>query len=438
MIAGPALAVSTREPATEEWFSSILIDDDQDCMSEDGSCSQWWQRQSPQSDRAVLVEVISDPSDSAAATEIVLYASLATQDPVPTGILTPPRSSSPGPGEQDQGAQYTPSPALYALPLNSRHNGMLQNFSKYKSTDDASWVNGEAQFLDSLTTNHVDPSAFSRKRRKLSAVFDEATHQRRKTKGRGGERISRAMAETNSLQPQRYPVDMSTPEQGIADTEQRADDVQPNFPQRRSLSRASSIMSLPNLEDSRPASRRGTFVAGKRSSLNRVESVASGLGSPILGDNTENGFEAQNKATLARIVMAGMRMYGLQQKKTKTQPSSLDMADLDYQQATVDDHDEYKAIYHQTFKAASFTFRAHFVTSLVSQDTVREIVDQLLSIFCSDPLTSSSATDLLVSAPSFGSQQEQQVQDAFDLPSLRPAESMTIGTPSSRKKISKQ
>lgn len=434
MIAGPALVVSTNDPATEEWFSSILLDDDQDCMNEDGSCSQWWQRQSPQSDRAVLVEVITDPLDSStAATEIVLYAALATPNAVSTGMLTPPRSSSPGPGEQDQDIQSTPSLALYALPLNSRHYGNIQEIRKHKPTDDTLWINAEAQFLDSLSTNHVDPHAFSRKRRKLSAVFDEATHQRRKTKGRGGDSISRAMAETNSQQPQR-PVDSGT-QQGIADI-----DVLPANPQRNTLSRASSVISLPNIEDPRPTSGRGTFVAGKKSSLNRVESVASSLGSPLL-DNGDNSFETQNKATLARIVMAGMRMYGLQQqKKTKPhQPSSLNdtAADLDSQQNAVDDIDDYKAIYHQTFKAASFTFRAHFISGLVSQDAVREVVDRLLSIFCRDPLASSSTIDFPSAALSFGGQQEQ-TQDAFDVPRLRAVESMSIGTPSSRKKIAKE
>ena len=427
MIAGPALTVSTNEPATEEWFSSILLDDDPDCVNEDGTGLQWWQRQSPQSDRAVLLEVISDPLDSAAATEIVLYAALATQNAVSTGMLTPARSSSPGPGEQDQCAQSTPSLALYALPLISRHYGMLQEISKQKATDEEPLANTEAQFLDSLSTNHVDPHYLSRKRRKLSAVFDEATHQRRKTKGRGGERISRAMAETNSQQQSQRPLDSCT-QQAVTEPGQRADDVQPMNPLRRSLSRASSATSLPNAEEPRPTSRRGAFVANRKSSLNRVESVASSLGSPLLGDNSDNTFETQNKSTLARIVMAGMRMYGLQQKKPKPQPSSIETADL-----ATDDHDDYKAIYHQTFKAASFTFRAHFVSGLVSQDAVREVVDRLLSIFCRDPLSSSPATDF-ASAPSFGDQQEQ-AQDAFDMPRLMPAESRIIGTPSSRKKI---
>ena len=436
MIAGPALVVSTNEPATEEWFSSLLLNDDQDSMNEDGSCSQWWQRQSPQSDHAVLVEVITDPSNSAAATEIVLYAALATQNAVSTGMLTPPRSSSPGLGDQDEGAQNIPSLALYALPFNSRHYGMLQDINKERSTDDTLCINAEAQFLESLSTNHVDPQASSRKRRKLSAVFDEATHQRRKSKGRGGERISRAMAENaNSQQPQKL-VDTCAQQQRTADIEQTADDVEPMNPRRKSLSRASSIMSLPNFEDPRPnTSRRGTFVAGKRSSLSRVESVASSsLEIPLLAEHSDNSFEALNKATLARIVMAGMRMYGLQQqKKTKpTQPSSLDTGDL------LDDHEDYKAIYHQTFKAASFTFRTHFVSGLVSQDAVREVVDRLLSIFCRDPLSTSSAVSDFPSAASrFGSRQEE-AQDAFDVPRFRQVESMTVGTPSSRKKIAEQ
>ena len=47
--------------------------------------------------------------------------------------------------------------------------------------------------------------------------------------------------------------------------------------------------------------------------------------------------------------------------------------------------DEYKLIYHQTFKAASFAFRARWATQTISQSIMRQVVDQLLDLFFTDP-----------------------------------------------------
>ncbi|KAJ9622487.1 hypothetical protein H2203_006712 [Taxawa tesnikishii (nom. ined.)] len=49
--------------------------------------------------------------------------------------------------------------------------------------------------------------------------------------------------------------------------------------------------------------------------------------------------------------------------------------------------DEYRLIYHQTYKGACFTFRTRMGEEPLQpwSDKVRETVDRLLALFCSDP-----------------------------------------------------
>jgi hypothetical protein len=56
--------------------------------------------------------------------------------------------------------------------------------------------------------------------------------------------------------------------------------------------------------------------------------------------------------------------------------------------------EEYKLIYHQTYKAAVFAFRRNIQsTNLYAEpEKLRDTVDELLALFCGDPLSSSGLT----------------------------------------------
>ena len=81
--------------------------------------------------------------------------------------------------------------------------------------------------------------------------------------------------------------------------------------------------------------------------------------------------ESRNKEALSRVVMAGMRMYGLQQRrKTKSRRGSVALSHdcndhISEEQAAQDavKDEEYKLIYHQTFKGAilALVCRSYFI-----------------------------------------------------------------------------
>ena len=443
----------------------MLGGDQEPPRDDENSLPWWWQRQLQQFEYGILLKVDHGAIDSStAATEILVYAAIDHDSNAWDGMITPPKSSSPEIGGSTVRETH-PSPnsvclKLYALPLDSRRLESLSAIKVEQRVGSAALSDGEARFLPLTGSKNPEPQQASHKRRKLSNVFDEANYQRRKIKGRGGESVSRAMAEAGLQQPGKS-LDNSTsqPEKPIF-AQQYINDPPMDIP-RKSLSRVSSTGSLPSLDPSRPRSRRETFVAGKRSSLNRVESIISAPDSIVSADS-DNGLEQQNKSTLARIVMAGMRMYGLQQhkkpcqsqpktphqppppppllSKTSTSTSSV-MENNNPQTGTFrrspaaedqdPDPDEYKAIYHQTFKAASFTFRTQFAVRLIAQESMREVVDRLLSLFCTDPYPNPSDTGKIGgNKDPFGSQEEAP-RDVFDRPSSK---EVRIETPSSRRK----
>ena len=353
-----------------------------------------------------------------------MYAAVEPSTNILNGMVTPPRSSSPDLGEtaalNDQAMYDGSNLKLYAIPLDSRRLHPLT--ATHDLAPEFSFHDGEkkAQILPEPGRGESESQPVPGKRRKLSAVFDDATKQRRKAKGGGGEGIARAMAETNLQQPGKAVSSASQLE-----TERSAQQVinDPSLqPSRRTLSRAATIGALPSPAIARPPSRRDSFVVGKRSSLSRVESAFS-LPESLASKDSENDFEQQNKATLARIIMAGMRMYGLQQLKKGGKSQSLNESNLKF---SVEEPDEYKAIYHQTFKAVSFTFRSYFPTGVIAQDTLRDVVDRLLSMFCIDPLAHSQSG---TGARDYFGSQENKPHDAFDQPSFKSTASLLTETP---------
>lgn len=93
----------------------------------------------------------------------------------------------------------------------------------------------------------------------------------------------------------------------------------------------------------------------------------------------DSSFDSRNRQTITKTVMAGMRMYGLQQRKAgEGQMNSESVPE------TASNDEEYKLVYHQTFKGTVFALRREMGVALVRPDAVREVVDRLLAVFCGE------------------------------------------------------
>lgn len=372
----------TRDASTQQWLHSCLLDSEDD---DTGRSEPWRDRLESQSEHGILLGVgphlNSQGAPGPEITEILLYAAASTASEEGRTRLTPPVSSSAG--QSGLAQEAASNIRLYALPLCSKH---YQSLSQRQTIPQLSPASNVQDFYYNPSPIPLSPNPTDLpppKRPRIESLFEDATQNRRLQKKRGGEGIAKAMAAMDNRMampslPSSNPPEATQPEKHKSPATKRTP-----------LSRATTTGSMnpfPRTDafipHQRPKSRRPTLSEGQRSSLHHVPNASSpSLFSELPNDANNDDIESQNKATLSRIIMAGMRMYGFQQQRKKSVSGPFET-----QSQLATEQDEYKAIYHQTFKAASFVFRASWGKRVLGQEALRETVDTFLGRFCQDPL----------------------------------------------------
>jgi hypothetical protein len=282
-------------------------------------------------------------------TEILFYGTIA---PAPTlGLPTPPSSS---PEHDDAEAGRLPRLRVHALPLSSDllYQQVVTNIQPLSPSSNVPFTaHNEAQFLPPQHDAQPVPDSPKRKR----DLFAEATIANKKARGRGGVGIAAAAARGSESQPpqgDRKSLSNDTKSQQIQDTRPSSAHSAISRQGSRQLSRSPSVSS-----DTRPLSRKGLQDGhNKRSHLSQVATV------PVQAE--EPTTESRNKEALSRVVMAAMRMHGMQQrKKARPQRASIAPDTEDTQETSVETaseeaakDEEYKLVYHQTHKGVAFAF----------------------------------------------------------------------------------
>ena len=410
--AGPSLNVQTDNETAVEWLTSHLLSEHVEQDSDGMASNAWGFGLTKQSACGILLKVETDKRRGAPtmrATEIVLYTST---DSSRVELPTPPASSSPALPDHTHPhshALHQDIIKVYALPLCSGLVRRAQQASGLCSPPPEH--EGQAFYLPDATAKNE-----SSKRQKMLSLFEDATKQRKRLKGRGGESVAQAMAS----------IDGPTSQHGLLSQIAGGPQVQGEengLSKRERLSRVSSTHSL-QLDSVRPVSRSGALVQGKRSSLHRVESALSLRNGSVIPD-VDNVFNETNKAAMAKIIMAGMRLHGMQQQKKPSKEASKPIKEgsnpsLARNASSLagpgnfeDAEDEYKLVYHQVFKAAMFAFRAHSHVKAIDHEVMRDVVDRLLDLFCTDPLSATLGNAGFAQ----GFVNPQGFSSAFDLPS---------------------
>jgi hypothetical protein len=337
-ISGPSQNVWTTKSATTTWFANQLA-------SKEEQSSKYGRH-------GLLVGIQLDTSrteDTATFTEVLFYAeSLVThkmsEEEAAFCLKAVPLCS--------ETPSYLPSPPLPPV---------------------ATGQDSDAQFLPSLGDLRSAALAKEKMRRQVSGVFDEATERKRKARRKGGEGVAAAAAQQNDginvlvghkkskapakskaqtisqIAPKQLMEQNSTSTLHRSHSRRESISSHAHEQPRRILSRSPSITS-----DTRPASRTGALEGmNKRSSLSRVSSL-----------NETATTEERNKDAISRLVMAGMRLYGLQQRKRTNHSRRISEINIQMsvnssdatakEDATKDE--EYKLIYHQTYKGTVFAF----------------------------------------------------------------------------------
>jgi len=334
LAAGPSLDVWTTSEATEAWFESIFFSwpnittDAPDIVT----TRKWWTLARSQTPVGILAQVQKGEEDNSTShvTEILFYGTIAADSPNGT-----PASS----GSTNLAIDQLPELRVHALPLSSR---------LLRSRDVNPSNTAEAHFLRPLHDSLSMPLSPKRKR----DIFEEATIANRKVRGKGGQVIAALAARGNESQQSYNPrrsLSIDLKGVSISDSRSLSANRPLSRPVSRRLSRSSSLSS-----DTRPQSRKEQLDTHcKRSTLSQVAVVPT--------QDEEPTTESRNKEALSKVVMAAMRMHGLQQKKksrssgTSSVPSVDESRQLDVDTAAeeVAKDDEYKLLYHQTYKGAA-------------------------------------------------------------------------------------
>ncbi|KAF2432288.1 hypothetical protein EJ08DRAFT_695737 [Tothia fuscella] len=392
LAAGPACNIFTASEQSAEWFSEQLLFPQHADRDTQSTHAEWWQMNSQQSHLGILAKA-SSTEPTSVITEVLFYGIV---DNISSGRdpLTPPPSS---PNGQDAtSTMQVPSIRVQALPLSSHFLNHLP--SPPASPPRAASGKSDARFLPSVEELRATAEEVEKKRKRVSDVFDEADETRRKARRKGGSGVAAAASKVEGITTlfgQKKPkaiteLQSSTTFKSTESQNPRIKHVKHpsisgiesplDIGQKRPLSRSPSISS-----DTRPGSRRGLLDSqSKRSSLSRITSLSEAA-----------TIEDRNKEVISRVVMAGMRLYGLQQRKKPTHARrDSEVAAASAASAVSDEvakDDEYKLIYYQTYKGTVFAFRKHITTETLylTPEPLRETVDRLLAIFCSDPIVPS-------------------------------------------------
>ena len=250
-----------------------------------------------------------------------------------TSLPTPPTSLTSSPFTS-QAESQVPELRVHALPLSS--DFLLQSqipgfipFSERQDGDKEGEVNVQWEYLPSRFYGETS-RPLSPKRKRERDIFEEAELARKRAKRKGGEGVSAAAAKLDTSGP---PL--------VLDRKYFSIDT--------------------NNSSSRPVSRKGGQGNGNGKREVEVKGEKVILPEPGAGA-VEQTVETRNKEALTKVVMAGMRMRGLVQRKRHLRRGSLGAhastalkMNEEGEGLTKEDlanDEEFKQIYHQTFKGA--------------------------------------------------------------------------------------
>jgi hypothetical protein len=394
--AGPSLEVWTGDCETAEWIEGTLsrsLDGRSDQINGPGT---WWKDgvgSVQQSQVGVLLQVNDQREQQSGQsghriTEIVLYG-ISSKLQLPLTPPSPPPSSSPGHGVEVESGRHELE--VYALPISSDLlytplNTNIQSLGPPSPPSDDS-----KQLAQFLPTQHSPL-----KRKRAAVLLDDAIKRRKNIQRKGGDGVG--LLVTGGITP-KPPVSIKKEALGY-DTPVLSP-IDTSFPSGARFGLKSYLDSSP----AEPSSRQGSITSNpvndrvsslsrppsrKRSSLHRLSSsISLGAASPLLPPESSDSITEQNKSLLSRIVLAGMRLYSLSRNKERPMSASGSVADTptgfgneDLENKEVDD---FKGVYHATYRAASFAMRKSMKgNKLLERETMRNVVDQLLSLFCED------------------------------------------------------
>ncbi|RDW83942.1 uncharacterized protein DSM5745_04268 [Aspergillus mulundensis] len=380
---GPNLELHTSNPGTSRWLKHKLLGSL--WLEDDG----WDRFQTIQCPVGLLLDLDGATRPRASGpstTNLVVYGILSTSTSYQRPP-TPPVSFSRGTAEFAS-STVKQELRIYATPISG---SLIARAQALPDRDDTETIAGHEQLAQFLPDIH-SPSP---KRKRVETLFESVAQHHKRVRHKGGEAVSQLMAQSilqPSQQLQGYRVKRESEEPGLPILSKIASH------RPRSLSISSNLhpnkAAEPRPENSRPSSswgcasqlssRRATPVLGlstegptrRGSVLSAVLPPSEGKETPLETKPVEN-IIADNKNTITRTILTCMRLYGFNRTARPLSSKNLSHSDIipphiegrDSQMSgdsmalpasnPSTDEDEFKAMYHATYRASTFALRKY-------------------------------------------------------------------------------
>ncbi|KAJ6109826.1 hypothetical protein N7486_002061 [Penicillium sp. IBT 16267x] len=418
--AGPNLELHTTNTQTSQWLQrklsgAIWLNDELDL------------HQSLQCPVGLLVSVdgTSSRRTGAATSDLLIYGVLSNATSC-TRPPTPPHSS---PNDTNGRVNTSTSKPyqlrIYAAPLSTLQLTQAQAFPSPPPSSDGDRMPTPAEFLP-------DISSPSPKRKRVATLFEVAAQHHRRVRQKGGEAVSQLMAPSRPLS--------SSQNLQLLRVKREPEDESPSLPTLdRLVNRRSRSVSIgTNLH--RPGSTRSARATPgisadpqKRAptpnpfldaqsrrapqqmqpqSFLPVSTEDKTSSAPASPPKNPESIIAENKNLITRTILTCMRLYGFHRSNTRPSAGKSASGAVDPEPETSNstpaveglraetpapgasaDDDEFKAMYHATYKAAAFALRKYLKDSassggnaplLLEKGKAMTCIDDILRLFCED------------------------------------------------------
>ncbi|KAL4976142.1 hypothetical protein BDW66DRAFT_58425 [Aspergillus desertorum] len=410
---GPSLELHTSNPESSQWLKHKLLENvwlgDEDDLFQPIQC--------PVGFLLDLNGATRPRASGPSSTDLLVYGTLSTTTTSYKRPPTPPILSS---SENDGAASCTIKQELriFAMPISG---SLITRAQALPDRENSETITGQEQFGRFLPDVH-SPSA---KRKRVETLFESVVQHHKRVRHKGGEAVSQLMAQS-ILQPshqlQNYRIKREPEEPGL----QTLSKIASHRP--RSLSISSNLKPNKLVEHrhelSRPSSswNRATQLSSKgptpvpglpTEATTRKGSVSAPdlLSEPSSEKKTAETIISDNKNIITRTILTCMRLYGFNRA---ARPKTLSHNDMlppliegrDSQVAgdsvtlpassTSTDEDEFKAMYHATYRASTFALRKYLREPLVAdggskpappvleKQKAMTCIDGFLKLFCEE------------------------------------------------------
>ncbi|KAJ9364720.1 hypothetical protein C8Q69DRAFT_74727 [Paecilomyces variotii] len=424
--AGPSLELHATNVDSSQWLKSKLLSNiwlEEDAIEKG---------QSIQCPIGILLQVQSSRRGTTVGhpiSDILVYGILSNRAPLGRPP-TPPVSSSPDVQEEEDGSGLVKRELrVYASPLSGSLISKAQALPSPPSSPENRSLGSNGHFAEFIP----DLRSPSPKRKRVATLFEVAAQHHKRVRQKGGEAVSQLMAHANS---------QSIPPLNPIKIKKEPDEIGNYALERISSQRARSLSLGGSLRASRPADNRlesqrpSTAKSHGRNTISRANTPnpfhdSSSLrieksevpssqsnSDPLSGPKDVATIISENKTLMTRTILTCMRLYGYHRSNSRSSTNknhAATQADLDSfnaeerdtrtpapengpstNSAGGSDEDEFRSMYHATYKAATFALRRYLregdpttvesgtLPPILEKEKATNTIDGLLRLFCED------------------------------------------------------